>query len=92
MCISRLVLLPVFFLMLPEDARSQPSSFLSGTAPTSSVVKPQTQGGTLQPSAALSPTSQSVPGLPTMGPTLVTPMAPENKTTDLFTGEGRVVR
>nr|XP_003479809.2 tectonic-3 isoform X2 [Cavia porcellus] len=85
MCISRLVLLPVFFLMLPEDARSQPSSFLSGTAPTSSVVKPQTQGGTLQPSAALSPTSQSVPGLPTMGPTLVTPMAPENKTTDLFT-------
>ncbi|KAM6183908.1 tectonic-3 [Erethizon dorsatum] len=81
---SQLVLLPVFFLMLLEGARPQPSTFLSGAAPTSSVLKPLTQGGTLQPSAVGSPTSQGVPGLSTMGPLLVTPSAPENKTVDLF--------
>ncbi|KFO34686.1 tectonic-3 [Fukomys damarensis] len=81
---SQLVLLPVFFLMLPEGASPQPSSFPLEAAPTSSVLKSTTQRGTLQSSAVGPATTQDGPGLSTVGSILVTPFAPENKTVDLF--------
>ncbi|EHB15259.1 Tectonic-3 [Heterocephalus glaber] len=85
MSTSQFVLLLVFFLMLPEGTSPQPSSFPSEAASTSSVLKPVTQGGTLQSSAVGPATTQDVPGLSTVGSTLVTPLVPENsKTVDLF--------
>ncbi|XP_023564704.1 tectonic-3 isoform X2 [Octodon degus] len=83
MCASQLALLPVLFLMLPGGARPQSSSFLSGAAPTSSSgLDPLTNGGTLRPPAAWSPTPQGDPGPSAMGPTAVTSSAPENRTVD----------
>ncbi|XP_043453028.1 tectonic-3 isoform X3 [Prionailurus bengalensis] len=82
MCISQLMLLQVFFLMVPEGVWLQPSS-PSGAAPTPSDVGPASPGGTLQSSEG-SETPWPVPGISTVGPTVVTPSAPENGTVDLF--------
>ncbi|XP_047682002.1 tectonic-3 isoform X1 [Prionailurus viverrinus] len=82
MCISQLMLLQVFFLMVPEGVWLQPSS-PSGAAPTPSDVGPASPGGTLQSSEG-SETPWPVPGTSTVGPTVVTPSAPENGTVDLF--------
>lgn len=83
MCASPLVLLQVFFLMVPEGARPQPSSPLPGTVPTPSDLGPGSQGGTPQSSEG-SETPWPVPGSSTVGPTVVTPSAPGNRTADLF--------
>ncbi|XP_030190739.1 tectonic-3 isoform X2 [Lynx canadensis] len=83
MCISQLMLLQVFFLMVPEGVWLQPSS-PSGAAPTPSDVGPASPGGTLQSSSEGSETPWPVPGISTVGPTVVTPSAPENGTVDLF--------
>ncbi|XP_011285805.3 tectonic-3 isoform X3 [Felis catus] len=83
MCISQLMLLQVFFLMVPEGVWLQPSS-PSGAAPTPSDVGPASPGGTLQSSSEGSETPWPVPGISTAGPTVVTPSAPENGTVDLF--------
>ncbi|XP_040341921.1 tectonic-3 isoform X3 [Herpailurus yagouaroundi] len=82
MCISQLMLLRVFFLMVPEGVWLQPSS-ASGATPTPSDVGPASPGGTLQSSEG-SETPWPVPGISTVGPTVVTPSAPENGTVDLF--------
>ncbi|XP_045294306.1 tectonic-3 isoform X3 [Leopardus geoffroyi] len=82
MCIPQLMLLQVFFLMVPEGVWLQPSS-PSGAAPTPSDVGPASPGGTLQSSEG-SETPWPVPGISTVGPTVVTPSAPENGTVDLF--------
>ncbi|XP_014938496.2 tectonic-3 isoform X4 [Acinonyx jubatus] len=82
MCISQLMLLQVFFLMVPEGVWLQPSS-PSGAAPTPSDVGPASPGGTLQSSEG-SETPWPVPGISTVGPTVVTPSAPENGTVDPF--------
>ncbi|XP_042816719.1 tectonic-3 isoform X2 [Panthera tigris] len=82
MCISQLMLLQVFFLMVPEGVWLQPSS-PSGAAPTPSDVGPASPGGTLQSSEG-SETPWPVPGISTVGPPVVTPSAPENGTVDLF--------
>ncbi|XP_062959048.1 tectonic-3 isoform X1 [Cynocephalus volans] len=85
MCTLQLVLLQVFFLMLPEGARPQPSSSPSGAVPTSSELGSGTQGGTLLSSSLGTATPRAVlPGISTVGPTLVAPTAPGNRTVDLF--------
>ncbi|XP_042094958.1 tectonic-3 isoform X2 [Ovis aries] len=72
----QLSLLQVFFLMVPERVLSQPSPSPSGAMPTHSDLGPRTQGGTLQ--------SSEVPGISTVGPTVVTSSTPGNKTADIF--------
>ncbi|XP_055281001.1 tectonic-3 isoform X2 [Moschus berezovskii] len=72
----QLSLLQVFFLMVPERVLSQPSPSPSRATPTHSDLGPRTQGGTLQ--------SSEVPGISTVGPTVVTSSTPGNKTVDLF--------
>ncbi|XP_069890738.1 tectonic-3-like isoform X1 [Dipodomys merriami] len=80
----QLELLWLYFLILPEGARLQPSFSPSGTMPTSSVLGPVTEGGTPQPSSE-NATLGEVPGLlSTAGPSLATPAAPANWTSDLF--------
>ncbi|XP_036685333.1 tectonic-3 isoform X2 [Balaenoptera ricei] len=74
---SQLALLQVFFLMVPEGVRPQPSPSPSGAVSTQSDLGPRTQGETLQ-------SSSEVPGVSTVGPTVVTPSAPGNRTVDLF--------
>nr|XP_020739117.1 tectonic-3 isoform X1 [Odocoileus virginianus texanus] len=64
------------FLMVPERVLSQPSPSPSRAMPTHSYLGPRTQGGTLQ--------SSEVPGISTVGPTVVTSSTPENKTVSLF--------
>ncbi|KAB0390393.1 hypothetical protein E2I00_008656, partial [Balaenoptera physalus] len=70
---SQLALLQVFFLMVPEGVRPQPSPSPSGAVSTQSDLGPRTQGETLQ-------SSSEVPGVSTVGPTVVTPSAPGNRT------------
>ncbi|KAM9702887.1 tectonic-3 isoform 3-T3 [Dama dama] len=72
----QLSLLQVFFLMVPERVLSQPSPSPSRAMPTHSDLGPRTQGGTLQ--------SSEVPGISTVGPTVVTSSTPGNKTVNLF--------
>ncbi|XDA88422.1 hypothetical protein R6Z07M_017767 [Ovis aries] len=72
----QLSLLQVFFLMVPERVLSQPSPSPSGAMPTHSDLGPRTQGGTLQ--------SSEVPGISTVGLTVVTSSTPGNKTADIF--------
>jgi hypothetical protein len=84
----RLVLLQVFFLMVPQGTWLQPSLTPSWEVPTSLVLEPVTQDGTSQ-SPVENATPRDVPGISTVGPTLVTPSAPGNKTMNLFPGEGR---
>ncbi|XP_069877402.1 tectonic-3-like isoform X2 [Dipodomys merriami] len=80
----QLELLWLYFLILPEGARLQPSFSPSGTMPTSSVLGSVTEGGTPQPSSE-NATLGEVPGLlSTAGPSLATPAAPANWTADLF--------
>uniref|UniRef100_A0A8C9CHS1 Tectonic family member 3 n=1 Tax=Phocoena sinus TaxID=42100 RepID=A0A8C9CHS1_PHOSS len=74
---SQLALLHVFFLMVPEGVRPQPSPSPSGAVSTQSDLGPRTQGETLQ-------SSSEVPGVSTVSPTVVTPSAPGNRTVDLF--------
>ncbi|XP_022424951.1 tectonic-3 isoform X3 [Delphinapterus leucas] len=74
---SQLALLYVFFLMVPEGVRPQPSPSPSGAVSTQSDLGPRTQGETLQ-------SSSEVPGVSTVSPTVVTPSAPGNRTVDLF--------
>uniref|UniRef100_A0A671FF54 Tectonic family member 3 n=1 Tax=Rhinolophus ferrumequinum TaxID=59479 RepID=A0A671FF54_RHIFE len=83
MCASRLMLLQVLFLMVPEGARPQPSSSPAGAVPTPSDVGPGSQGGTPQPTEETE-TPRAVPGSSTGSPTVVTPSAPGNRTADLF--------
>ncbi|XP_020739118.2 tectonic-3 isoform X2 [Odocoileus virginianus] len=64
------------FLMVPERVLSQPSPSPSRAMPTHSYLGPRTQGGTLQ--------SSEVPGISTVGPTVVTSSTLENKTVSLF--------
>ena len=89
MCTSPLVLLQVFFLMIPEGVRPQPSSPPSRAVSTSSDLGAGVQGGTIQSSSEGTGTPRAVPGTSTMGLTVVTPSTPENRTMDLFPGEGR---
>ncbi|KAM9197076.1 tectonic-3 isoform 2-T2 [Dugong dugon] len=84
MCAPRLVLLQVFFLMVPENARAQPSSSPSGAVLTPSDLGPSTLGGTLQSSSEGTEPSRASLGISTVGPAAVTPSAPENRTMDLF--------
>uniref|UniRef100_A0A8C6ZXT0 Tectonic family member 3 n=1 Tax=Neovison vison TaxID=452646 RepID=A0A8C6ZXT0_NEOVI len=84
MCTSQLALLQVLFLLVPEGVWSQPSSSPSGAVPTPSDVGPGSPGGTLQTSSEGSETPWPVPGISTVGPTVVTPSAPGNGTVDLF--------
>ncbi|XP_020030635.1 tectonic-3 isoform X2 [Castor canadensis] len=79
----RLVLLQVFFLMVPQGTWLQPSLTPSWEVPTSLVLEPVTQDGTSQ-SPVENATPRDVPGISTVGPTLVTPSAPGNKTMNLF--------
>ncbi|XP_029101670.1 tectonic-3 isoform X2 [Monodon monoceros] len=74
---SQLALLYVFFLMVPEGVRPQPSPSPSGAVSTQSDLGPRTQGEALQ-------SSSEVPGVSTVSPTVVTPSAPGNRTVDLF--------
>ncbi|XP_059981357.1 tectonic-3 isoform X5 [Lagenorhynchus albirostris] len=74
---SQLALLQVFFLMVPEGVRPQPSPSPSGAVSIQSDLGPRTQGETLQ-------SSSEVPGVSTVTPTVVTPSAPGNRTVDLF--------
>nr|XP_058910489.1 tectonic-3 isoform X2 [Kogia breviceps] len=74
---SQLALLQVFFLMVPKGVRPQPSPSPSGAVSTQSDLGPRTQGETLQ-------SSSEVPGVSTVGPTVVTPSASGNRTVDLF--------
>lgn len=85
MCASPLMLLQVLFLMVPEGARPQPSS-PSGAVPTPSDLGPGSQDGTPQPTEGTE-TPRAVPGSSTVGPTVVTPSVPGNRTADLFPGE-----
>ncbi|XP_066211507.1 tectonic-3 [Saccopteryx leptura] len=93
MCTSSLVLLQMFFLMVPEGVRPQPSSSPSvavptssdsRAVPTSSDSRAGSQGGTLQSSNEGTETPWTVPGTSRLGPTVVTPSAPGNRTLDLF--------
>ncbi|XP_053518422.1 tectonic-3 isoform X1 [Artibeus jamaicensis] len=84
MCPSSLMLLQVFFLMVPEGVRPQPSSSPSGASSTSSDLGPGVQGGTLEYSSEGTGTPRAVPGISAVGPTVVTPSTPENRTMDLF--------
>uniref|UniRef100_G1MBX1 Tectonic family member 3 n=1 Tax=Ailuropoda melanoleuca TaxID=9646 RepID=G1MBX1_AILME len=84
MCTSQLALLQVFFLMVPEGVWPQSSSSPSGAVPTPSDVGPGSSGGTLQSSLEGSETPWPVPGISTVGPTVVTHSAPGNGTIDLF--------
>ncbi|KAF6111813.1 tectonic family member 3 [Phyllostomus discolor] len=84
MCTSPLVLLQVFFLMILEGVRPQPSPSPSGAVSTSSDSGPGVQGGTLQSSSKGPGTARAVPGISTVGPNFATPSTPENKTMDLF--------
>ncbi|XP_066096014.1 tectonic-3 [Saccopteryx bilineata] len=84
MCTSSLVLLQMFFLMVPEGVRPQPSSSPSIAVPTSSDSRAGSQGGTLQSSNEGTETPWTVPGTSRLGPTVVTPSAPGNRTLDLF--------
>ncbi|XP_022355898.1 tectonic-3 isoform X2 [Enhydra lutris kenyoni] len=84
MCTSQLALLQVLFLLVPEGVWSQPSSSPSGAVPTPSDVGLGSPGGTLQSSSEGSETPWPVPGISTVGPTVVTPSAPGNGTVDLF--------
>ncbi|XP_036906764.1 tectonic-3 isoform X2 [Sturnira hondurensis] len=84
MCTSSLVLLQVFFLMIPEGIRPQPSSSPSGAVSTSSDLGPGVQGGTLRSSSEGTGTPRAVPGISAVGPTVLTPSTPENGTMDLF--------
>ncbi|XP_054437254.1 tectonic-3 [Pteronotus mesoamericanus] len=84
MCALSLVLLQVLFLMIPESVRPQPSPSPSGAMSTSSDLGPGTQGGTLQTSSEGTGTPRAVPGTSMVGPTVVTPSEPENRTMDLF--------
>ncbi|XP_037660066.1 tectonic-3 isoform X2 [Choloepus didactylus] len=83
MCTPRLVLLQVFFLMVPKGARSQPSGSPSGAVPTPSDSDARTQDGPLQSSEG-TVTPRAVPGISTVRPAVVTPSAPGNRTVDLF--------
>uniref|UniRef100_A0A5F5PLT0 Tectonic family member 3 n=1 Tax=Equus caballus TaxID=9796 RepID=A0A5F5PLT0_HORSE len=83
MCPSQLALLQVLFLMVPEGGRPQPSSSPSEAVPTPSTVESRTQGGTPQSSEGPE-THWTVPEISTVGPTVVTPSAPGNRTVDLF--------
>uniref|UniRef100_A0A9L0T838 Tectonic family member 3 n=1 Tax=Equus caballus TaxID=9796 RepID=A0A9L0T838_HORSE len=85
MCPSQLALLQVLFLMVPEGGRPQPSSSPSEAVPTPSTVESRTQGGTPQSSEGPE-THWTVPEISTVGPTVVTPSAPGNRTVDLFPG------
>ncbi|XP_012859665.1 tectonic-3 isoform X1 [Echinops telfairi] len=83
MCPRWLVLLQAFFLMSPRGAWPQPSSSPTGSAPTPSGQGPTTQGRTPQPSNG--PESpRALTQSSSVGPTAVTPSAPENRTVDLF--------
>nr|XP_031317341.1 tectonic-3-like isoform X4 [Camelus dromedarius] len=84
MCISQLALLQVFFLMVPPGVRPQPSFSPSGAVPTPSDLGPGTQVGTLQSFSEGTETPWAVPGISTVGPTVVTTSAPGNRTVDLF--------
>ncbi|KAL2769526.1 tectonic-3 isoform b precursor [Daubentonia madagascariensis] len=84
MCTAQLVLLQVFFLTFSEDAQPQPSSSASGAVPTPPDLEPWTLGGTVQSSTEGTATPPAVPGIFTVGPTLVTSSAPRNRTVDLF--------
>ncbi|XP_032347109.1 tectonic-3 isoform X4 [Camelus ferus] len=84
MCISQLALLHVFFLMVPPGVRPQPSFSPSGAVPTPSDLGPGTQVGTLQSFSEGTETPWAVPGISTVGPTVVTTSAPGNRTVDLF--------
>ncbi|KAM8780630.1 tectonic-3 [Rhynchonycteris naso] len=84
MCTSSLVLLQVFCLMVPEGVRPQPSSSPSVAVPTSSDSRPGSQGGTLQSSKEGTETPWAEPETTRLGPTVVTPSAPGNRTLDLF--------
>ncbi|XP_004457011.1 tectonic-3 [Dasypus novemcinctus] len=73
MCTPRLVLLQVFFLVFPEGARPQTSASPSGT-----------QDGPLQFSPKGTEMPRIMPETSTVRPTVVTPLAPGNRTVDLF--------
>lgn len=75
--------------MVPEGVWPQSSSSPSGAVPTPSDVGPGSSGGTLQSSLEGSETPWPVPGISTVGPTVVTHSAPGNGTIDLFPGEER---
>nr|XP_014713921.2 tectonic-3 [Equus asinus] len=83
MCTSQLALLQVLFLMVPEGGRPQPSSSPSEAVPTPLTLESRTQGGTPQSSEGTE-THWTVPEISTVGPTVVTPSAPGNRTVDLF--------
>ncbi|XP_059516897.1 tectonic-3 isoform X2 [Myotis daubentonii] len=79
---SPLALLQVFFLLVPEGVRPQPSSSPPGPGPTSSG--PGSQGGTLEPSPEGTETPRAGPGTSSVFPTLGTPSAPGDGAMDLF--------
>ncbi|XP_070288716.1 tectonic-3 isoform X1 [Myotis yumanensis] len=79
---SPLALLKVFFLLVPEGVRPQPSSSPPGPGPTSSG--PGSQGGTLEPSSEGTETPRAGPGTSSVFPTLGTPSAPGDGALDLF--------
>ncbi|XP_023610657.1 tectonic-3 isoform X2 [Myotis lucifugus] len=79
---SPLALLQVFFLLVPEGVRPQPSSSPPGPGPTSSG--PGSQGGTLEPSSEGTETPRAGPGTSSVFPTLGTPSAPGDGAMDLF--------
>ncbi|XP_036192395.1 tectonic-3 isoform X2 [Myotis myotis] len=79
---SPLALLQVFFLLVPEGVRPQPSSSPPGPGPTS--LGPGSQGGTLEPSSEGTETPRAGPGTSSVFPTLGTPSAPGDGAMDLF--------
>ncbi|XP_039727600.1 tectonic-3 isoform X1 [Pteropus medius] len=83
MCTYPLVLLQVFFLMVPKDVRPQPSSSPAEAVPTPSDLGPGSQGVTPQPSKGTE-TPWATLGSSTVGPTVLTSSAPGNRTVDLF--------
>ncbi|KAG8523492.1 Tectonic-3, partial [Galemys pyrenaicus] len=75
----------VLYLMVPEGVRLQPSSSpRSGADPTLSDLEPGSRAGTFQSLSEGTETPWTVPEGSTMGPTVVTPSVPGNRTVDLL--------